>query len=119
MAGGAAIACNGKVVRGWRCVADDAIRCLTTVRGTLLTDPEKGLGLTRVVFSPADAATIPAYADDIEAALGDDDRIASVDASVDVDEAGVLVVDVRIDLAAGPSFRLIGPVSDIQAELLS
>jgi len=107
------------MTRGWRVVAEDFIREIVTERGTNPIDPERGLGMGRVVFAATEEADLPAYASDIQSALEQDERVSSVDATVTLGPTGKLEVTINVDLAAGPSFRLVGPISVIRAELVS
>lgn len=111
--------CDGTFTRGLESIIRDVYHMLVTVRGSLPVDPEVGLGLIDRVLTGVTADTIPAIATDIEGELAKDERIDSSDANVTIDANGGLVIDVQVVLAKGPSFRLIGPIGAVRAELIS
>lgn len=110
--------CNGKLDRGVAIVARDCIFALITERGSLPADPEKGLGLLSIVFDATDTASLPAIAPDIESEFAKDPRIDSTDATVEIVN-GVLVINAVVTMRSGPTFALIGPISDVRTEILS
>lgn len=110
--------CGGKVTRGLEAVIRDVYHLLITVRGSLPAKADLGLGLADLVLSGTSTETIPAIAADIESELGKDDRVASSEAIVTTDPSGGVIIDLTVTMAAGPSFRLIGPIGSISVEVL-
>lgn len=110
--------CNGKLDRGVAIVARDCIFALLTERGSLPADPEKGLGLLSIVFDATDTASLPAIAPDIENEFSKDPRIESTEATAEI-VSGVLTIRAVVTMRAGPTFALIGPISDVRMEILS
>lgn len=119
MTGLGQIDCAGKLTRGLEAVIRDCYHALITERRSLPANPERGLGLLSLTFADTDTPNLPAIASDIESEYGHDDRIKSTEALVTLDATGVLVIDVAVYLAAGPSFRLVGPIGSVRAELIN
>lgn len=110
---------DGSLTRGLEAVIRDVYHMLVTVRGSLPADPEAGLGLLDLVLGETSTESLPAIAADIESELLKDDRVETVDATVTATPDGGLVIDIQVDLAAGPSFRLVGPISSVRAEMIT
>lgn len=110
---------SGRLTRGVESVVQDVYHALVTPRGTLPTDPEAGLGLIDLTLLPVSADEIPAIGSDIEGELAKDDRIRSSDAEVTIGEDGRIAINLFVQLEAGPSFRLVGPIADVRVEILN
>lgn len=109
---------RGRLTRGLESVIQDTYHALITVRGTLPSDPEAGLGLIDRILDAGDIGEQPALGSDIEAELQKDDRIASSEATVTPDPSGLVVIDLVVTTAAGPTFRLVGPIASVRTEIL-
>lgn len=111
---------TGQMATGLTVFVNDVYHLIITERGTVATDPDFGFGVTEELLSGLLDGDITALADDIEAAILDDDR--SADATVTItNQDNVLVMDAYVVAATEPptGFRLVGPLSDLRAEILA
>jgi hypothetical protein len=98
----------------------DVYHLIITERGTMPTDPEFGFGLADIILNSYGPDELPAIADQIETSLSEDDRIASATVSIEiVDNVVTMVVDVAANTEPPTGFRLVGPLSELRAEVVS
>lgn len=112
----------GRTVSRGELLAEAAYRRLITVRGTLLDDPNYGLGLVRWLqteYTPAMLAALPAI---IRLELMKDQRLDSVNVEVtstrDASSAVAMQVDITGAGINGEGFTLVLAVSDVTVDLL-
>lgn len=112
----------GRIVSRGELLAEAAYRRLITVRGTLLDDPNYGLGLVRWLqteYTPAMLAALPAI---IRLELMKDQRLDSVNVEVtstrDASSAVAMQVDITGAGINGEGFTLVLAVSDVTVDLL-
>ena len=111
---------TGAMASGITVLVNDIYHLIITERGTLATDPDFGFGVTDELLSGLLDEDIPALADEIEAAILDDDRVSDSTVTI-ARQDDVLVMDVYVLAATEPpdGFRLVGPLSDLRAEILA
>lgn len=111
---------TGALARGVRVLMNDIRHLLLTERGTCWTDLDFGLGLGSYTLQGVSPLGLPAIESDIQAALDDDDRIASSTVEVQMRD-GRLFITLDVEVAAEPpqGFRLVGYVNDLREELLT
>lgn len=97
----------------------DVYHLLTTRRGTMATKPDFGFGLSDEILAGRTPDTMPALASSIQSALEDDDRITLVDVDLTFEADGHVIITISIDATNGASFRLVGPLSSLTAELIN
>jgi phage baseplate assembly protein W len=112
----------GRTVSSGELLAEAAYRRLITVRGTLLDDPNYGLGLVRWLqteYTPAMLAALPAI---IRLELMKDPRLDSVNVEItstrDASSAVAMQVEITGAGVNGEGFSLVLAVSDVTVDLL-
>lgn len=112
----------GRIVEGGELLAEAAYRRLITVRGTLLDDPNYGLGLVRWLqseYTPAMLAALPSI---IRLELMKDPRLDSVNVEItstrDASSAVAMQVEITGAGVNGEGFSLVLAVSDVTVDLL-
>lgn len=112
----------GRTVSGGELLAEAAYRRLITVRGTLLDDPNYGLGLVRWLqaeYTPSMLAALPAI---IRLELMKDPRLDSVAVEITDTRNASSAVSLQIDITGsgvnGEGFILVLAVSDVTVDLL-
>jgi hypothetical protein len=111
---------TGAMASGITVLVNDTYHLIITERGTVATNPDFGFGVTEELLSGLLDEDIPALADEIEAAILDDDRVSDSTITI-ARQDDVLVMDVYVLAATEPpeGFRLVGPLSDLRAEILA
>jgi hypothetical protein len=114
---------TGRLVTGKLLVAQALYRRLITPRGTLFYDTAYGFDLSEFVGEVGPELAAAAMPGRIRNELLKDDRVSSVDASVEVVTEGAettLVVSITATLAdSGETFTLTLGVSSVTTELLN
>lgn len=112
----------GRIVEGGELLAEAAYRRLITVRGTLLDDPNYGLGLVRWLqseYTPAMLAALPSI---IRLELMKDPRLDSVDVEITSSRDASSAVSMQVEITGagvnGEGFSLVLAVSDVTVDLL-
>lgn len=112
----------GRIVEGGELLAEAAYRRLITVRGTLLDDPNYGLGLVRWLqteYTPAMLAALPSI---IRLELMKDPRLDSVNVEIASTRDASSAVSMQIEITGagvnGEGFSLVLAVSDVTVDLL-
>lgn len=112
----------GRIVSGGELLAEAAYRRLITVRGTLLDDPNYGLGLVRWLqteYTPAMLAALPAI---IRLELMKDQRLDSVNVEIESTRNASSAVAMQIEITGagvnGEGFSLVLAVTDVTVDLL-
>lgn len=112
----------GRIVEGGELLAEAAYRRLITVRGTLLDDPNYGLGLVRWLqteYTPAMLAALPSI---IRLELMKDPRIDSVNVEITSTRDASSAVSMQVEITGagvnGEGFSLVLAVSDVTVDLL-
>ena len=111
------IASDGRVVTGFRVVAESIVRRWTTPRGRLIGYPDYGLDLTQYVnadMSPRDIAGLVAS---LAAEAAKDERVSSCDVSATLADE-VLTVTAIVNTTKGP-FTFVVAASAVSVDLLS
>ncbi len=113
------IASDGRMVTGFRVVAEAIYRRLTTPRGRLIGDPDYGFDLTQYVnadVSPRDLAGLRAA---VVAECAKDERVDSISVESELSTAGVLTLTILIGLVTLDEFTLVITASEVTVELVS
>lgn len=112
----------GRIVEGGELLAEAAYRRLITVRGTLLDDPNYGLGLVRWLqseYTPAMLAALPSI---IRLELMKDPRLDSVNVEITSTRDASSAVSMQLEITGagvnGEGFSLVLAVSDVTVDLL-
>lgn len=112
----------GRIVDGGELLAEAAYRRLITVRGTLLDDPNYGLGLVRWLqteYTPAMIAALPSI---IRLELMKDPRLDSVNVEITSTRDASSAVSMQVEITGagvnGEGFSLVLAVSDVTVDLL-
>jgi hypothetical protein len=112
----------GRIVDGGELLAEAAYRRLITVRGTLLDDPNYGLGLVRWLQTESTPAMLAALPSIIRLELMKDPRLDSVNVEIEStrDASSAVAMEIEITGAGvnGEGFSLVLAVSDVTVDLL-
>ncbi len=108
---------SGRVVSGIEGLAQAIYRRFITPRGWLLDDPDYGTALIEFLGDSIDASGLGRIRAAIVGEAMKDERVASVDATVRIDGAGIITCTLQILSALGP-FKMVLGVSGVSVDLL-
>ena len=108
---------EGRLVTGFRVVAEAVVRRWMTPRGRLIGYPNYGYDLTQFANADVGPRDLPEIQSGAAAEAEKDPRVTKADVVVSLADDGTLTVTGVLDTAAGP-FTLVVPVSAVTVQLL-
>jgi hypothetical protein len=108
---------EGRLVSGFRVVAEAVARRWMTPRGRLIGYPNYGFDLTAYVNADMNARDIASLRAGAAAEAEKDERIVSADVSAVLDSSGLLTVTGLLNTGQGP-FTMVVEVSAVTVKLL-